>query len=407
MIQFTCSCGKKYQLPDRNAGREVRCNQCEKTLIVPKLSQTEPVVPEGSPVEPIDKPENAEPAVESEVDNPFIDPAAEPAPSKPVVAPAPEPVVEPEEREFPAPVLEIQGIPPSEVGAEKTTDITAEVASTAFPQPSVRRSFAVFYLGILAVLLVGLLLVGAVVGGFIIGFSVARASATMEQDEIPPISNDNPTYAHSDFEFLMFSATGWNIKEETLPFFEVRTADGVPANLSLDGDPTPTKTDKQSTLDVIAAALGDDLSKGAVSHEVSLRIESSSGEELCVVWPKSRNAGLEETEIKELRFCVYIPLEVNAVHKPGKPELADFRLRIGDAFGDIEFVLSEKERTVLCERSRTTWYAVSVPIDGDERWLRTERGRLMPKTVDFIEFRAKPIGEGITFWVDNLSIVGP
>jgi hypothetical protein len=38
MITFNCSCGKKYQLPDRNAGREVRCNQCGKTLTVPAVS---------------------------------------------------------------------------------------------------------------------------------------------------------------------------------------------------------------------------------------------------------------------------------------------------------------------------------------------------------------------------------
>lgn len=45
MIKFTCSCGKKYKLQDRIAGREVRCNQCHKTLLVPSASQDEPVIP--------------------------------------------------------------------------------------------------------------------------------------------------------------------------------------------------------------------------------------------------------------------------------------------------------------------------------------------------------------------------
>ncbi len=45
MIKFTCSCGKHYELQDRIAGREVRCNQCHKTLLVPDKSQDGPVIP--------------------------------------------------------------------------------------------------------------------------------------------------------------------------------------------------------------------------------------------------------------------------------------------------------------------------------------------------------------------------
>ncbi|MDR2704524.1 MAG: zinc-ribbon domain-containing protein, partial [Planctomycetaceae bacterium] len=43
MITFSCSCGKKYQLPDRLAGREVRCNQCGNALIIPTSEQSETI----------------------------------------------------------------------------------------------------------------------------------------------------------------------------------------------------------------------------------------------------------------------------------------------------------------------------------------------------------------------------
>jgi hypothetical protein len=46
MITFNCSCGKKYQLPDRLAGREVRCNQCGNALIIPNPELTESTEPE-------------------------------------------------------------------------------------------------------------------------------------------------------------------------------------------------------------------------------------------------------------------------------------------------------------------------------------------------------------------------
>ena len=57
MIIFSCSCGQKYHLPNRNAGREVRCNQCGKTLVVPNSSdeaanpfETAPAIPTGGDV---------------------------------------------------------------------------------------------------------------------------------------------------------------------------------------------------------------------------------------------------------------------------------------------------------------------------------------------------------------------
>jgi len=367
MIEFSCSCGKKYRLPDRNAEREVRCNQCEKTLIVPKQSQTEPVVPVGQP--------EIVPAV--------VEPKVEPTAS-PVVAVSKSEPIKPIVIERKNPFTPTTPPPvetPSPVPADASQTVSLDI-----------RGSGMVSCGTLAFLLVALIGVGIV--GVVLGrFSIGSAPPEIEKPEAPvappPVESTPST----------FSADEWTIGENTLPFFEIRTADGARAELSLDGDPTAAKTGKKSTLDEIAVALDDDhSSKKTETHSVSLRIDSESAEELCVVWPKSRNAGLDEAEIKELKFCVYFS---------GAVKLADFRLRLGDGFGDTEFVLAEKDRNVLCEKGRITWYSVSVPIDGNDRWQRTERGRMTPRTVDFIEFRARPTGNGVSFWIDNLAIVHP
>jgi len=383
MIEFTCSCGKKYRLPPRNAGREVRCNQCEKTLIVPGQSQTAPIVPVGEQPEPSLVQEAAKPKVEPKVES-----VATP------VAVTPQSIV-----------AERKSSPVAAASPFTAVPITAVPASSMPDSPIItppdRRSG--FPFGILIVLFVSILVVSAIC--FVVGrFSVGTPLPKIEYVESVVVPPPPPRPAADD----------WKTGEDSLPLFDIRTADGVPAKLSLDGDPTAEKSGKQSTLAEIAVALDDDQAiKGQETHTISLRIDSESGKELCVVWPKSRNAGLDEDEIKELKFCIYFSGTANKDHNPGKPEgldktleLADFRLRIGDAFGDTEFVLAEKERINLCEKGRITWFAVSVPIDGNDRWQRTERGRMTPKTVDFIEFRAKPTGSGVTFWIDNLSIRG-
>ena len=400
MIDFSCSCGKKYRLPDRNAEREVRCNQCEKTLIVPKQSQTEPVIPVVEPekVEPM-----IEPTIESAIE-PNVEQSAAP---EPVVVEKENPFVQPTESEQPSdsvPEKHVEKRDEEEIAETVAEPSKTEKSSFVFDVqlPSGRtlslcnyRGSGVVSCGILICLLL-LPLIGIGVGGVFLGrltVNTTPPSSGEAQERTPIIANV------SSPESSTLSAGDWTVSEDSLPFFDIRTADGVAATLSLDGDPTMAKSDKQSTLDLIAVDLDDSRSTdGAETHTVSFRIDSESGEDLCVVWPKSRNAGLDETEIKGLKFCIYFS---------GAVKLDDFRLRIGDGFGDTEFILTERERNLLCEKGRMAWFAVSVPIDGDERWQRTERGRMTPKTVDFIEFRAKPTGNGVTFWIDNCNVVRP
>ena len=391
-----------YRLPDRNANREVRCNQCEKTLIVPKQSQTAPIVPISEQSEPIVEPKDVQPIVEPTVE-PKTETPVKKEIEKPVivvVSPAVETTTgtpSPVSHKVPDTVLSEPDVAPSE------SPLTAD---DPLPSGSTNRRFSTLSYGILALLLVMLVgFGGVVVGRLSVGATTRSIPNTdkLADATVPESPSGNAT--------LPLTADDWKITEETLPLFAVRTADGSSATLTLDGDPTAAaKPEKQSTraiLDDITEDLGDSQSaKGTVPHTVSLRVDSESGEELCVVWPKSRNACLDEVDMKELKFLIYFSRTANETHKPGKPaELADFRLRIGDAFGSTEFVFTEKERISLCEKGRANWVAVSIPMSGDnDRWKREEHGRMTPKTVEFIEFRAKPTGNGVTFWVDNLSI---
>ncbi len=559
MIEFSCSCGKKYRLPDRNAEREVRCNQCEKTLIVPKRSQTEPVVPLSDQIELIIEQENVQSDIREKVDQqsetPKIKPdvkpdvksekvplpAAEPVAAQPTVSqptatrPEPNPfrierkvsVPKPMEKErstdsvsgkkveqevetpldaiVPSVAVPSVAVPTS----SETSNVSAQTLGGNTPQPDAQpvpqlgeqRSGGSFVGTLL--LVSSLLVVGGIIG-IVLGFLVSRtttsssrgnpfseqaemierqldaadtesqgaddigkpyteavAAAFQETDaakrteamkqaetlyrsffdeqtarsrktkqtaflgglakefrRLDAETLEVPTPFVVDFSILndvepsKISAADWKITKDSPFSFDLRTADGAPALLSFDGDPTSKKSGKQSTLDELAVVLDDDQSiKGTESHTISLRVDSASAEELCVAWPRSRDAGITESDVRELKFCIYFSGTANAIHKPGKPqgldktlELADFRLRLGDAWGDIEFILTEKERVSLCEKGRLTWYALSVPINGDDVWKRVERGRMSPKKIDFIEFRAKPTGNGLTFWIDNLSI---
>ncbi len=557
MIEFSCSCGKKYRLPDRNAGREVRCNQCTKTLVVPNGSQTEPVIPLSDSIELVIEPEelaveqqelglvDEKPTLKTKTETKaepaefrLETPASEPQPTPTAAAnpfainrqgavkpKEPEKAKEPERPK--TTVAEPKKVVPNPVatasksssGTAKTspTDAAKEGFDAAVPLPHADPDTPRFLSGaqtgsqlsscLLLALLVFALGLAGVSGGVLGWFSskvfspgsgtgglgpvvdelaeqytVAESTAeeqktkladqikqygvdvdeaikqtddtkrldamkqaqelrktiladrdrealqaanakfllhlsdeferiaTSTPETVTPLKVDLSAFEKSEAVKLQFA--DWNVAKDPLFRFDVRTADDAPILLSPDIDPTSLKKGQKGTLDDLAVALDDSNAlKGSETHAVSLRIDSASSRELAVVWPRERNAGIAGTGMKAIGFCVYLSNDANKVHKPTKPqgvdktlEFADFRLRVGNGFGYVDYVLAEKDRIILCEKSRISWMAFSIPVDGNDVWKRTENGRSNSQPVDYIEFRATPTGQGVSFWLDNLKV---
>lgn len=430
MISFACSCGKKYQLPDRVGGREVRCNQCHKTLLVPKRSQDEPVVPMDDPesteqAENMDaKPESVapvsgEPSIrldeisaagttgKSVMDE--VDWGAAPVGKKPVetpLNPTPDAVSNPQ-----ADQSTPEGAKPdvSKPSVSKPSVSRADVSKPDVSQPK-SSSGILLVLAITAILS---LVLGFLGGKWIAGDRDAGSAATGAGN---PDRGNSGVSRNSAAQAGDFAATDWKVvDQEPIPFI-VKVVDSKAVRISLDGNPVDNaKKDKSAVLDNLAAALATDdenaENKGP-RHRSSYKIESESPETLRLVWPGSGWADLDGTKLKEFRFFLYLSDQANSGFEPKKPEgvdqvleFSDFRLRLIAETGYVDFVPADKEKLVLlAEPSRREWTSVRIPVNGDEVWKRENHGLVGPLVVEKIELHVKPTGKGLTFWLDNLQI---
>lgn len=462
MISFSCSCGKTYQLPDRVAGREVRCNQCERTLLVPRESQTEPVVPLNDAPAATPSQETPEPANRDSAET-QADSEAAAAPESPESDPPSRAATGVRSLLVPGVVLLVVawfalcvfgflvGLRLASSGTAVQPDGAELVRNAEAQAAALRRSASSRQ----DELRVGLTFPAAEAAVVVREPDAAARTAAMtslmesrqklEADWIaarrreriadllsglsPALSRtpeDAATSPELDrIEALLQppppTAADWKIVAGRIPIpFAVQTADGAPALLSLDGNPLETAAGdrKEEVLSAVAAALSakDSETTNDQKHELSFRIDSAGSRPVRLVWPRDGvSAELDIGTVKEFRFSFYLPEKANAVFKPGKPtgidktlELESLALRLSGDSGYIEFTPSDRATfQTLCEQARQAWAPLRIPMNGDPAWKRTDHGFFGPGIVRRIEWIVRPTGEGVTFWVDNLSIVEP
>ncbi|MDR1962730.1 MAG: hypothetical protein LBQ50_03015 [Planctomycetaceae bacterium] len=371
MITFTCLCGKKYQLPDRHAGREVRCNQCGNPLIVPHQSQAEPteVLPQQ-----MDQPHVASQELASQ-------------------------------QEIPQQEIAQWGHVPVPNGEKNEQSPIVSGWSTG---PYQKKSSCI--------LTIVLVLLGAGVSffaGFLAG-SLLRSAVPTHHHDFSEYGNEEIADEEIEVsEIHEFSAADWNINDEdSLVRFAVQTADAKPIRISLDKNPVVGKT--KGALDDIAEALKtDEKPKEVQEHNRSLQIYSESGTEFRFVFPSQGSANLDAGKFREIHFGLYVPDQANAPFKPEKPEgidkvlvLSKLSLRLVADGGFVEFVPENAEKFVsILERAKSDWVSVQIPLSGNEFWKRVDHGIFGSLTVQRIELHAQPTGNGATLWIDNLKII--
>lgn len=402
MISFTCSCGKKYQLPDRIGGREVRCNQCQQTLLVPKQSQDKPVVPMPDPPEQTED-TNAKPeTVASAPDESSLLTVLSAGESKKSVM---------DEVDWDATPVPKRPAMPNAVVVERSSAPTARKGNrTAESSPSKSSAGILVSLSITAILS---LVLGFLGGKWIVeNRNAASSGAGTEYSKTRNLDGSGkivPSPGH-------LTASNWSVvDQEPIPFV-VKTSDSKAIRISLAGNPVENaKKDKNAVLDHLAATLDtDDASTKKVGprHGKSYKIESESPETLRLVWPGSGYADLDGMKLKEFRFFLYLSDQANSGFEPKKPEgaeqvleFSDFRLRLIAETGYIDFVpVDMKKLVLLAESSRRDWTSIRIPISGNDDWKRENHGLVGPLVVEKIELHVKPTGKGLTFWLDNLQI---
>ncbi|MDR1140144.1 MAG: zinc-ribbon domain-containing protein [Planctomycetaceae bacterium] len=369
MITFNCSCGKKYQLPDRLAGREVRCNQCGNALIIPNPEQIEPT-------EQIELTEQTEPTTD-------------------VVTSATVSQYETEQWGT---------IPVPDGVKNEQSPIVSGWATGPYQK------------GSSCILTIVLVLLGAC-SSFFVGF---LAGSVLFRSELSHRVNQSELYdeteedEEAEKETTKYTAANWKIDENSLTLFTAQTANDGQIQISLDKNPPVVGEKTKKTLDDIADALGtDDKPKDLLKHNQTLRIHSESNAEFRLVWPSQGLADFDAGKLREIHFSLFVPDKVNAGFKPVKPEgvdkvliLSKFSLRLVTESGFIEFVPENTEKFVsILEHAKSDWVPIQIPLSGNEIWKRIDHGIFGSRThVKNIELYSQPTGNGVTLWIDNLEI---
>ncbi|MDR1270808.1 MAG: zinc-ribbon domain-containing protein [Planctomycetaceae bacterium] len=358
MITFNCSCGKKYQLPDRLAGREVRCNQCGNALIIPNQEQIEPT-------EQIELTEQTE---------------------------------------------QWGTIPVPDGVKNEQSPIVSGWATGPYQK------------GSSCILTIVLVLLGACSSffvGFLAGSVLFRSELShhANQSELYDETNEGDDEEENETfekEVTKYTAANWKIDENSLTLFTAQTANDGQIQISLDKNPPVVGEKTKKTLDDIADALGtDDKPKDSLTHNQTLRIHSESNAEFRLVWPSQGLADFDAGKLREIHFSLFVPDKVNAGFKPVKPEgvdkvliLSKFSLRLVTESGFIEFVPADREKFVsILEHAKSDWVPIQIPLSGNEIWKRIDHGIFGSRThVKNIELYSQPTGNGVTLWIDNLEI---
>ena len=467
MIIFHCACGKKYKLPDRNAGRIVRCNQCEHSLQVPERSQEEPVIPidvqtpetapvvekslellppEPSPL-PSDIPESSSESVPAEIvaretsdiatsdtvdsqtpaelpplvdhsDDPFAavgggldiavaeaDPFAEPPP---VAAP---PVITTENADpVSDPVIDEKAASPS------IPPVVTPAPSVVKPDKPGKIKVAVNAsskrTGVSEEGIKWKLPAAALILGLMLGLIFALLFLPSG-----PKSTGENAVTTSGGAVANVPVTGKATLNQVLTAFgAVRFAphaDGE-TKITVRTDENPKgKTDAQAALGDLAGVLddGQGASFSSQSHEATLRIEVAGPGTFGITCPVGENGDTVPDRIKEVRLCLLFSEGANQQFEP-KPvgaletpfELAEFSVRLGQGADFIELRPKSMEWFAKYHvKGRQNWIDVVLPLGGDDNWTAKDFGT-RPTMVQWIELQGKPSGQGIVFWLDNLKL---
>ncbi|MDR2757295.1 MAG: zinc-ribbon domain-containing protein [Planctomycetaceae bacterium] len=352
MITFSCSCGKKYQLPDRLAGREVRCNQCGNALIIPNREPTESTADTTASV-------SASQHESTQWGN--------------------VPLLSNEKNER-SPIVSGWSTGPYQKGSSC----------------------------ILTIVLVLLGAGGSFFGGFLAGNLVSNIKPHH-------LADHSERYNEFEEEVTEYTIADWKINSNSLELFTAQTANDGQIQISLDTNPLVAGEKTKKTLDDIADALGtdDNKPKEIPEHNQTLRIHSESNTELRLIWPSQGSVDFDAGQIQEIHFSLYVPDNANAGFKPVKPEgvdktliLSNFSLRIVTESGFIEFIPESLDKLVsILDRAKSDWVPIQIPFSGNEIWKRVDYGIFGSRThVKSIELYTQPTGKGATLWIDNLKI---
>ncbi|MDR2438010.1 MAG: zinc-ribbon domain-containing protein [Planctomycetaceae bacterium] len=354
MITFSCSCGKQYQLPDRLAGREVRCNQCGNALIIP----------------------NPEPIESTAATNTA---ASVSASQHEITQWGNVPIPSNEKNEH-SPIVSGWTTGPYQKGSSC----------------------------ILTIVLVLLGAGGAFWGGFLAGSLVRNIKS-------PHLADLSEFYDEFEDEITEYTTADWKINQNSFELFTAQTADGGQIQISLDTNPPAAGEKTKKTLDDIANALGTDADKPEETpeHNQTLQIHSESNAEFRLIWPSQGSVDFDAGKIREIHFSLYVPDNVNADFKPVKPEgidktliLSNFSLRIVTESGFIEFIPESQDKFVsILDHAKSDWVPIRIPFSGNEIWKRIDHGIFGSQThVKSIELYTQPTGNGAILWIDNLKI---
>jgi len=344
MITFSCSCGKKYQLPDRVIGREVRCNQCGKALIVPNVSQTEELKQD---ITPSNNKKN------------------EPSPL----------------------VSDISDLPTEQYQKRSFSILTIVLILTS--------AGVSFFAGFLTVSLLHQV-------------KIEPPSHIVTDNEkiskpVQEAVNEVKEYTVTDWKIGENPLMLFTVK--TIDGVQIQLSlDGNPVaadekKTTLDdiADALTTETEKSKD----SQEHHQSLRIHSESGNVFRFIWPSQGS-------ANLDGGKFKTihfslYIPNKDNDIFKPGKPEGTDKT--LVLSALGVRFVTEIGYIEFVPESIEKFVsICDRAQSGWVSVQIPIFGDEIWKRTDHGTFGSQTVQRIELYAQPTGSGAMLWIANLGI---
>ncbi|WP_420836704.1 InlB B-repeat-containing protein, partial [Calidithermus terrae] len=143
--------------------------------------------------------------------------------------------------------------------------------------------------------------------------------------------------------------------------------------------------------------LGDDALRVKAGGQ-SLKLDTQSGSDVRLVYPKARNARWDLSGFSHLRVWLYAENPSPTGFQGHSPWL-----RLGNGASYFEY----RPPRDLLNDARGQWLRLEVPLAGDGTWTRTSQGTPTLAQVDYLELHADTWDAGFRLWVDGLEFVRP
>jgi Cohesin domain/FlgD Ig-like domain/Dockerin type I domain len=186
----------------------------------------------------------------------------------------------------------------------------------------------------------------------------------------------------------------------------------IPTNVFTDFELSLPPDLAESSASGWSAASSDAASSNVVTFDTdrklfgqnSLKLETTSGFDVWLRYPKNKLARWDLTQKDSLRVWFYAENPSPAGFQNNSPWIRLYNGKSGGGY--IEYHATSE----LLNPARSRWQYYAIPLTGNATWQRTDQGNVGLSEINYLEIHADTWDYGFTLWVDGVGFdprVGP